>query len=304
MLSREQILEEMGLWPIRRLWPDQRQPAEAQGAVDEAPSAVGPVDGESPWEMLEREIADLRTDLRTAGLDVDAAPSRRGRRGARSTPRNDPAGFTTEQDHGASFAVRFTRTGEAPVIRPSAVVSTGGCGHRIELPDLKRISDFQLTQRGRGKSSPLRLEVDGVELRPHGFPKAFETCTGSFRHAGTVVLFAPASEAADLSAIRLHFDGPFPSADAQGTPRYWLHPGQRAELVTEGAWDEAWGEARLVLEVDGPPPRITVDGEPAGIGDPLPGVGPWTIRLDPSDHTSIDLLAIGNPQHAVLVVAP
>ena len=61
MLSREQILEEMGLWPIRRLWPDQRQPAEAQGAVDEAPSAVGPVDGESPWEMLEREIAGCRS---------------------------------------------------------------------------------------------------------------------------------------------------------------------------------------------------------------------------------------------------
>ena len=61
MLSREQILEEMGLWPIPRLWPVQRQPSAEQGATVEQPSRAGAVDGESPWETLDREIAACRT---------------------------------------------------------------------------------------------------------------------------------------------------------------------------------------------------------------------------------------------------
>lgn len=254
--------------------------------------------------LLEQEVGALRNAMRAAGIRAESAPVRKGRNRGRGGARGRQPDLASAEDHADELGFSITRSGPLPSLDAGAVQAIDGCGQKLEVPQLKRISDFQLTQRGRGKSSPVRLEVAGVELRPHGFPKDFETCTGSFRHAGTVVLFSPASADADLGSLRLHFDERFPSADAEGTPRYWLHPGQHAEISSEDAWSEEWGAPRLLLDVDGPAPEITVDGEPFDPSRPLEGDGPWLIDLAATDHVLINALGIGNPQHLVMIVSP
>lgn len=253
----------------------------------------------SEIQSLERDVASLRASLQQAGVRVE--PRRTpGKKKGKKRATVDTSGA---QSH--DLGMSLTRRGalpHTPVARPEPLETA--CGFRLQLPDLRRISDFQLTQRGLGKASPLRMSVAGTPLAPHAFPKTFTDCVGGFRHAGTVVLFSPpaGSKPADLS---LYFEDAFPAERADGRPIYWLHPGQTATLHTRTPWDPSWGEPHLQLITDAEvEPQILVAGEAVDPGALLPGRGPWTVEIRASHHTLLDTIRIGNADHGSTLTSP
>lgn len=252
----------------------------------------------SEVETLEAEVEQLEAALRAAGVKLGGGPAQRARtprpRRARKGPRPER---TDGDDVTAALGLTLERTGQPGPITVTEIVKTGKpCGHKALVPSLKRISDFQLSQRGLGKASPLRVRVGGTELAAHAFPRQYESCGGAFRHAGTVVLFSTPTPDSPAEP-QVFFDPRFPSQNAGGAPAHWVHPGQIATMATKQPWDRAWGEPRLLVESDAArPPVITVDGEPAAPG-PLAGEGPWTVTIEAQDHTLLKQVQIRSDSH-------
>ncbi|MEZ4322834.1 MAG: hypothetical protein R3F61_35530 [Myxococcota bacterium] len=272
---------------------------------------------------LDREVLELRSTLEDAGIEVKGKGRVRAKakgRGRKARPSAPPEGAnqTPTRERTADAGVAIERTGTPIALSiPGAPerVETTACGYRLEVPSLKGISDYPLNSRGLGKSGPVLLELDGVPLEPHALPADFEQrCGGAFRHAGTVVLFAP-PEPVELGSrvpsLSLDPRVPVPRGD-DGRPMYWVYPG--TELVVRiDRWDPSWGpaEASVVALVMGPgSATFDLDGAVStGAGatnltESLDGAGPFTlkVRSDPDGpFVLLDALTIGNPDDAVVV---
>ncbi|MCB9676169.1 MAG: hypothetical protein H6737_13695 [Alphaproteobacteria bacterium] len=275
---------------------------------------------------LDEELVALRETLDEAGIEVKGGRPARGKaRGAKAKPargkakartNEPPEGHQTPQtERSAEAGLSVTRTGRVPALPPPGNVerTATACGFKLEMPELKAISDYPLNNRGLGKSGPVVLSVDGQALEAHAFPKDYEErCGGAFRHAGTVVLFStPDTPTLEGREVGLSLDPrvPLPRGD-DGRPMYWVYPGTELSVHLD-AWDPAWGEAQVTIGalVVGTGDATFAVGDTvrraagaAAISEPLNGAtGIRVSSPEGGPYVLIDVLTIGNPDDAVVV---